>query len=65
MFQVVQQLIKQKKLKLEQIVFLDFSEFVDKKIDFNKIAENFYELYPNLTPFFMFDEIQEITNFTP
>ena len=65
MLQIVQKLIKQKKLKLEQIVFLDFSEFVDKKIDFNKIVESFYELYPKLTPFFIFDEIQEVTNFTP
>lgn len=65
MLQIAQKLIKQKKLKLEQIVFLDFSEFVDKKVDFNKIVESFYEIYPKLNPFFIFDEIQEVTNFTP
>lgn len=65
MMQIIQRLIKEKKITAEQVVFLDFSEFVDKKIDFTKIEENFYELYPKQTPFFVFDEIQEIPDFTP
>lgn len=63
MFQVVQDLIKSGEVKLEQVVFLDFTEILDKKIDFNKILESFYQLYPDLEPFFVFDEIQDIENF--
>jgi len=44
-------------------VFLDFSEILQKKVDFDKILENFLEIYPNKKPFFIFDEVQDVENF--
>lgn len=63
MYQILNNLIKNKLIKLEQIVFIDFSEILEKNINFSEILENFYSIYPNLEPFFVFDEIQEIENF--
>ena len=63
MYQVVKDLIEEKKLSYEEIVFLDFSEILQKKIDFDKILENFLEIFPDKKPFFIFDEVQDIENF--
>jgi len=63
MYQVLSNLIEKNIIDLKQIVFIDFSEILEKNIDFLKILEDFYSLYPNLKPFFVFDEIQEINNF--
>lgn len=63
MYQVVKKLIEKWEIKIEQIVFIDFAEIIERKIDFNKILSSFYELYPNLEPFFVFDEVQDIDNF--
>ena len=63
MYQVAKDLIGNWKLNYEEIVFLDFSEILQKKIDFDKILENFLEIYPDKKPFFIFDEVQDIENF--
>lgn len=63
MYQVLRELIEEQALQKEQIVFIDFSEFIEKQVDFLKILESFYELFPDKEPFFVFDEIQEIENF--
>lgn len=63
MYQVLRDLIQEQVLQKEQIVFIDFSEFIEKQVDFLKILESFYELFPDKEPFFVFDEIQEIENF--
>lgn len=63
MYQLIQEMIKKSFVKLEQIVFLDFVEFNKKDFDFDLLLENFYELFPNLEPIFIFDEVQEINNF--
>jgi len=63
MYQVVKDLIEEWKISYEEIVFLDFSEILKKKIDFDKILENFLEIYPDKKPFFIFDEVQDIENF--
>ena len=63
MYQILKNLIKKWELKYEQIVFIDFSEILEKNIDFSDLLTIYYSLYADLTPFFVFDEIQEINNF--
>lgn len=63
MYQVAKDLIEKWKLSYEEIVFLDFSEILQKKVDFEKILENFLEIYPDKKPFFIFDEVQDVENF--
>ncbi len=63
MFSILQTLISEKKIKLEQIIFIDFTAFLYEDFDVEKLLEDFFELYPNEKPFFVFDEIQELENF--
>lgn len=63
MFYILKELIKSNKIELEQIIFIDFTSFLYEDFDIEKLIENFYELNPNKTPFFVFDEIQELENF--
>lgn len=63
MFQSLRDMIEKDIISLQDIIFIDFSESIEKNIDFNTIVENYYELFPHGTPFFIFDEIQEIQNF--
>lgn len=63
MYQVLLDLIDKKIIQLDQIVFIDFSEILNKNIDFNEILEDFYLINPKIEPFFVFDEIQELNNF--
>ena len=64
MFYILKQLVKDSKIKLEDIVFIDFSSFLEKNFDVNKLLEDFYSLYPDGKPFFVFDEIQELEEFS-
>lgn len=64
MFYILQQLIHENTIKIENIVFIDFSSFLEKDFSIKKLLENFYELYPNEEPFFVFDEIQELKWFS-
>jgi predicted AAA+ superfamily ATPase len=59
----VKDLIKNKKITLEQVVFIDFSLYSDEKVDYKTIVSNFKEIYPKEEPFFVFDEVQDIDNF--
>ncbi len=63
MYQLIQELVERKNITFEQVVFIDFAEFYKKDFEFEILLENFYELFPNIEPFFVFDEIQEINNF--
>jgi len=63
MYDFLKQLIKKWILELEQIVFIDFSLYSWEQVDPDLLLQNYKELYPNKTPFFVFDEIQEISNF--
>jgi len=63
MFYILKKLIEEKKIQLEQVVFIDFTSFLDNEFDVEKLLENFYLLYPDKAPFFVFDEIQELKNF--
>jgi len=63
-FQIAKELINKKIIDLEDIVYLDFSWILNKDLDLNIIENSFLELFPDKTPFFIFDEIQELNNFS-
>lgn len=63
MIDFVKELIKIGTIKLEQVVFIDFSLYTNEIIDPQNLLWNFKEIYPNEEPFFIFDEIQDIANF--
>ena len=63
MFSILKKLIFDKKINLKQIVFIDFTSFLYNDFSVEKLLEDFFELYPNEKPFFIFDEIQELENF--
>lgn len=63
MFQLLKKLMKQWDLELEQIVFIDFTEHIGGRVDFSEILSDFTSLFPDKTPFFVFDEIQEVSDF--
>lgn len=64
MIQCIQQLINIGMYKKEQIVFIDFSLYKDQTIDPNDIISAYYRLGSDLPPVFLFDELQDIENFT-
>jgi predicted AAA+ superfamily ATPase len=64
MLYILKQLINKKVIEKENIIFIDFSSFLENNFDIKKLLENYYELYPNKTPFFIFDEIQELKDFS-
>ncbi len=63
MFQFVKELIDCWEISLEQVVFIDFSLYARKELSYQDLLLKFKELYPDKEPFFVFDEIQDITNF--
>jgi predicted AAA+ superfamily ATPase len=63
MLSIVQQLVQSGKISREQVVFIDFTLHENEIIDPNLLLQEYYELYPDKQPFFVFDEIQEIANF--
>ncbi len=62
-FQIANELVKKEIIKLEQIIYIDFSWFVEKNIDFEKVLEDYFIIYPDFKPFFILDEVQELINF--
>ena len=63
MLATVQQLVVQWYIAYEDIVYMDFNEIIDGNFDFQQLLTDYATLYPDRTPFFVFDEIQEITHF--
>jgi predicted AAA+ superfamily ATPase len=45
------------------LVYVDFSWILEKDIDLNSLEEDYFSLFPDKKPFFIFDEIQELENF--
>jgi predicted AAA+ superfamily ATPase len=63
MFQVAKDLVRNKIIDFTQIVFIDFSEYYKTDFDFDKLLEEYYTIFPDKEPFFIFDEVQEVNNF--
>jgi len=59
----IQQLVTQWVIKYEDVVFVDFNEIIGWEFDFTQLLSDYLTIYPDRKPFFVFDEIQEITNF--
>ncbi len=64
MFYILRELMHSWKIHISQIVFIDFSAFIKNTFDVQKLLQDFYELNPWKEPFFVFDEIQELENFS-
>lgn len=63
MFYIIKNLIKNNQIDLKDVVFIDFTSFLYEDFDIEKLLEDFFELFPDRKPFFVFDEIQELKNF--
>lgn len=59
MMAIIQSYLTQWVLKIQDVIFLDFSELDNRDIDLSSI----YKLYPWRTLFFVLDEIQELPDF--
>jgi predicted AAA+ superfamily ATPase len=60
------QMMKLLGLRKEEIVVLDFSDILLSEFttnDFPKLLDAYYSIYPDLTPWFFLDEIQEVDFF--
>lgn len=62
-FQIVKELIEKNLLDIEELVYIDFSWILKKDIDLNSLEEDYFSLFPDRKPLFIFDEIQELENF--
>ncbi len=62
-FQIVKNLVKENLIGFDNIVFLDFSSFIEKDINLEEVENSYFSLFPDKKPFFIFDEIQELQNF--
>jgi len=63
MIQYIHELIKEKIISREQVVFLDCTDLLNQQIDVQDIITGYKQLYPNTKPWFFFDEIQNLNNF--
>jgi len=63
-FQLTKDLIERKIIDIENVVYIDFSWILNKNIDLESIQNSYFELFPDKKPFFIFDEIQELNNFS-
>ncbi len=64
-FQTIKTLIKENKINLQDVCYIDFSCILDKNLTIEKIKEDYFSIFPEKTPFFVFDEIQELYDFAP
>ena len=62
-FQIVKELIDKNLLEIENIVYIDFSGILNKNINLEELENNYFSLFPDKKPFFIFDEIQELNDF--
>jgi predicted AAA+ superfamily ATPase len=60
MKQVIHQLIEQKSIILEQVIWVDGNEIDPMNFDIQKVLESFFSLYPDLIPFVVIDEVHEL-----
>ena len=62
-YQIIDELLKQRKISLENIIYINFSNLLFKNFDIEKLIEEYFSLFPDRKPFFFLDEIQELENF--
>jgi predicted AAA+ superfamily ATPase len=63
MLDFIQRFIAEGKIVLEQVVFLNLIQYANKTIDPLQLLDSYYKKFPNLKPFFVLDEVQDIANF--
>lgn len=62
-YQIIDKLLKQEKISLKNIVYINFSNLLFKNFNIEKLLEEFFTLFPDKKPVFFLDEIQELENF--
>lgn len=60
----LRELMERGVIEKKQIVFIDFTTFFGDRFDIDGLLESYFEICPDLPPFFVFDEIQELENFS-
>ncbi len=63
-FQIVKEFIEREYLRIEEVCYIDFAWILDKNITLQEIKESYKSLFPQKTPIFIFDEIQELPDFS-
>lgn len=63
MGQVLQNLVRKWHVQWEQIVRIDANEVNPSGFSMQKVLEDFFSLYPDLNPWIVIDEVQEIPDF--
>jgi len=61
MLQIINQILKNGQIKFWEIIFLDFSEWNNHKIDLINLCQDYETRW--IRPFFVLDEIQELPDF--
>ena len=62
-FQLAKELIAKNIIDIQDVCYVDFSWIIDKDTDLQDIKNDFKSLFPDREPIFIFDEIQELSNF--
>jgi predicted AAA+ superfamily ATPase len=62
-YQIIDELFNQRKISLENIIYINFSNLLFKNFDIEKLIEEYFSLFPDKKPLFFLDEIQELENF--
>lgn len=63
MFQFLLELIEKWIYDIKQVVFIDFSIYAWEEIQAEDIIKSYYSLWFDKKPIFVFDEVQDISNF--
>jgi len=62
-YQIIDTLLKERKIKLQDIVYINFANIFFKDFNIEKLLEEYFTLFPTWQPVFFFDEIQELYDF--
>ena len=63
MLDFIKRFITEGKIVMEQVVFLNLAQYANKTVDPLQILDSYFQKFPDLQPFFVLDEVQDIANF--
>ena len=62
-YQIIKNAIEKNFFEIENIVYINFSNFLLKNFEIENFLESYFSLFPDKKPVFFLDEIQELENF--
>lgn len=62
-FQILRDLVIQKQIEKEDILYFDFSSLLEKNVNLDSLLSEYFVLFPDRKPVCFFDEIQELEDF--